>query len=123
MTVPYLIDCLSGYCPVQGEGFIGPLPGGQVLPFYFRARGQRWEFSIAHTSGAGVDAAVDVGLDRGEPAGWYRWEPWGDEPYAAGYMPHEEAERIIGETIAYWAREVLPGLDLDALAVKALDGG
>jgi len=71
-----VIETIGGNCPFQAEGTIGG------VPFYFRARGQHWSIGI------GGDDAV------GNPA-WYREEPWGDGPFAAGWMDEGEARRII----------------------------
>lgn len=62
------IDYLGGNCPVQAWGMI------DGREFYFRARGQSWSMQIGD---------------------WYRINPWGDGPYAAGWMPEETARQII----------------------------
>lgn len=69
------IETLGGNCPVQGEGQI------DAKPFYFRARGNRWTLSIG-----------------GDPVGnpdWFYEEPYGDTPFAAGWMSLEEAREFI----------------------------
>lgn len=70
------IRWLAGFCPVQAEGTIN----GQE--FYFRARGNHWSLRI------GGDDPV------GNPA-WSYEEPYGDEPFAAGWMPFDEAWEFI----------------------------
>ncbi len=70
-----VIDCLGGNCPVQAEGTI------DGLPFYFRARGDRW------TMGIGDDVVL-------APA-WFYEEPYGDGPFAAGWMDEDEARAFI----------------------------
>lgn len=75
-----VINYIAGNCPVEGEGTVNG------VPFYFRARGQRWSF------GVGAD-----------PVGSPDWEcdaNWGDKQYAAGWMPYEEAETIIRKCAA-----------------------
>lgn len=73
------ITQLGGSTPVEGEG---TLPDGAA--FYFHARGEAWEFSVAAT----VDEAVS--------APRWRWsEPYGDRQYEAGYMSEEMARAII----------------------------
>jgi len=70
-----VIDTIGGNCPVQAEGTI------DGHPFYFRARGQHWNIGIG-----------------GEPVGapaWEHEEAYGDGPFAAGYMPVEEAMQFI----------------------------
>src|SRR5262245_31139700 len=69
------IDCIGGNCPVQAEGTIG----GE--PFYFRARGTHW--------------SIGIGGDVVGNPDWNREVPWGDGPFSAGWMPIEEAKRII----------------------------
>lgn len=77
------IDMIGGNCPVQAEGTIS----GQS--FYFRARGEHWSMGIG-----------------GDPVGdpdWHLQERWGDSKYAAGWMPEDEARKIIEQC----AREYL----------------
>lgn len=74
-----VIDCLGGNCPVQAEGWI------DGVPFYFRARGRRWQVGIG---------ADPVTATMGGP-GWYYEEPYGDHDYAAGWMDEREARHCI----------------------------
>lgn len=69
------IDMLGGNCPVQAKGMI------DGKPFYFRARGQAWSIGI------GGDVV-------GDPD-WYMMQRWGDNEFAAGWMPEAEARKII----------------------------
>jgi hypothetical protein len=71
-----LIDQIGGNCPVQAEGTI------DGVPFYFRARGEHWSI------GVGGDDPVCA-------PEWEREEEWGDGPFAAVWMPLDEARRII----------------------------
>lgn len=71
-----VIDEIGGNCPVQAEGTI------HGAPFYFRARGNHWSLSI------GGDDII------GDPD-WFHEEPWGDGPYAAGWMTEAEARACI----------------------------
>lgn len=80
-----VIDRIAGMTPVEGNGTVNG------LPFYFRARGQKYSFSVAATPDADP---VAVGFGERQP-GYHVKEKWGDEPFAAGFMPFEEAERII----------------------------
>jgi hypothetical protein len=81
-----VIDMISGSCPIQGEGRIAG------LPFYFRARGQRWSFSIRDLGEANYV--------------WYRERAWGDLPYAAGWMEDNVALALIEQCgAAYLAGE------------------
>lgn len=74
---------IGGYCPVQAEGtFDG-------VPFYFRARGERW------TIGVGGD---DIWLKPD----WFYEEPYGDGPFAAGWMSISEAEGFIRKAARLW---------------------
>jgi hypothetical protein len=77
------IDQIGGQCPVQAEGTI------YGHPFYFRARGEQWSIGIG---GEPVTAPI-----------WDRCEPWGSWP-EAGYMPEEEAIRLIYETADMFRR-------------------
>lgn len=71
------IDNIGGNCPVQAEGTIN----GE--PFYFRARGRHWSFSV------GQDPI-------GEPH-WKHREEYlpGAGPFAAGWMTTDEARAFI----------------------------
>lgn len=81
-----VIDTLGGNCPVQAEG---TLDGKE---FYFRARGERWSFAV------GGDVIMSPE--------WYHEEPYGDEPFAAGWMTEEEARGFIDKAVAlYRGRE------------------
>jgi hypothetical protein len=76
------IEMITGFCPVQAEGTICG------VPFYFRGRGRRWRMEI------GADGAVE-------------WEcscTWGTSKYAAGWMPEDEARRLIEWCAAEYAR-------------------
>lgn len=77
----------GGQCPVQCEGKI------DGLPFYFRARYERWSLSVADKQdGDAVDAK-----------GFYYEEPYG-ALFAAGYMPNEEAVRMIGKALEIYTK-------------------
>lgn len=80
------IEYLGGNCPVQAEGTVNG------KRFYFRARGTHWSMGI------GGDEPV------GEPE-WIRQEKWGDGPFAAGWMPEEEARRIIERCAAAYCAQ------------------
>ena len=69
------IEHIGGNCPVQAEGF------AFGHPFYFRARGSSWTFEVYDSEG------TTVIFDQ--------WEPWGDAPFDAGWMPEEEAQAIV----------------------------
>lgn len=81
---------LWGCSPVQAEGYIAH------CPFYFRARGDRWQFAVATVCKPHRYAAMDVA--SGRTAGFlltriYGWPGSMD----ASAMPYEAARRIIGE--------------------------
>lgn len=84
------IQMIGGNCPVQAEGTING------KPFYFRARGQHWSLGI------GDDPVLE------ETAEWYRWRKWGDGPYDAGWMPREDALKIIHATVADYLAGTAP---------------
>jgi len=77
------ITSLGGNCPVQGEGAI------DGKPFYFRARGNHWSLGIG-----GED-----GLSNPE---WTHREPWGCEPFEAGWMSIETAVKMINRGAALY---------------------
>jgi hypothetical protein len=79
------IDYIGGNCPVQATGKICG------KPFYFRARGNRWSIGIG-----------------GEPVmapAWGKIQPYGTEPFEAGWMSEEEARIIIERCAAEYAAE------------------
>lgn len=78
---------LGGIAPVQGEGTI------VGMPFYFRARGQGYTFSVASTSD-GDPLEAWGGRDT---AGYHVQHLYGDEEFAAGYMELDLAEGFIRE--------------------------
>lgn len=83
---------LGGNCPVQSEGTID----GE--PFYFRARGEEWSIEI----GGGF---VLEDAEKGIPdTGFYYEEEWGDEPYAAGWMPDDVAREMIDKAAAVFRK-------------------
>lgn len=91
--------CLLG--PVQAEG---RTPEGR--PWYFRARGWTWAFSVAEEIGAEIDLAVDVGL--GAAPGWDRERPYeGRGPFPASQMPAVEALALIRVCLDDHARGAL----------------
>lgn len=80
------IDNIGGNCPVQAEGTIN----GE--PFYFRARGSHWSMSIG---GEDIIAHPD----------WYYEEPYGDEPFDAGWMAEWEAVEFIKKAATMYLKE------------------
>lgn len=73
-----------GACPVQISGEV------DGLPFYFRARYAEWRLSIASV---GVDPVA--GGDRYDVE-----EEYGDDEFAASWMPHAAAWALIEKHIA-----------------------
>lgn len=71
-----VIEMIGGNCPVQAEGTVAG------VEFYFRARGNRWSMGIG---GADVVGAPD----------WHYEEPYGGEPFAAGWMSTDDALAFI----------------------------
>jgi hypothetical protein len=70
-----VLSYLGGYCPVQAEGTMN------AVPFYFRARGNRWTFALG-------------GDDLIRTPKWF----YNGNYENAGWMSHEEARRLIEET-------------------------
>jgi hypothetical protein len=85
-----LIDEIGGACPLQAEGFI------DGHPFYFRARGDRWQIGLAAQGGT-QDDAVQATIMRDLPPGyWYYEEDYGEpNGFAAGWMPVREGLEFI----------------------------
>lgn len=80
------LHSIGGNCPVQAEGTI------DGYEFYFRARGEKWSMAIG---GADIIAAPD----------WYYEEPYGDMPFAAGWMTEVEALRYVAQALEKWSEE------------------
>lgn len=81
----YAFTCTGA--PVQAEGTVCG------KPFYFRSRHEDWSFAVSENPE--VDP-VDIQLpEQGALHGYFVEETYGDKPYAASYMPLEEAIRII----------------------------
>jgi hypothetical protein len=76
-----VIETLGGMCPVQGEGTV------DGFPFYFRARGASWSFSVADKDG-------DPVMNGPGEDGFHIAEPYGTWP-EAGYMDIGIARAII----------------------------
>ena len=70
----------GGTCPYQAEGTIGI---GNCL-FYFRSRNQHWSFEVTYPYADGEIA-------------WQYSEKYSDDPHAAGYITHEEANKFINK--------------------------
>ncbi|MFN2601417.1 MAG: hypothetical protein ABR582_01535 [Gemmatimonadaceae bacterium] len=82
--------------PVQAEGIVGG------RSFYFRARGDTWEFTVAERLG---DDPAELSRDP-DPEG-RAWHREGTLPgrFAASWMPIDRAKELINEC----AREYLLG--------------
>lgn len=89
-----VIDMLGGQCPVQGKGTVNG------VPFYFRARGEDWSFSVG-------DDPVDVSCGFSE--GFRYEEEYGEAPFAASWMPVEEARAFILSAAARYVVSLTPG--------------
>lgn len=88
------IKYFGGQAPVQAEGVI------DGREFYFRARGNHWEFSVAKVSGL-----TNWAGDSKEAAAFFVEEDYGREPFAASHMPEEKAAKIITDCVLrYLAR-------------------
>lgn len=88
------LKMIGGNCPVQAKGFVD----GHA--FYFRARGDSWQFHVAPTSDLIFDADV-----------FYICRDYGEFP-DAGWMPRHEAlgfiVQAIGEFRALTSAEAKP---------------
>lgn len=91
-------DFISSMAPVQAEGTVAG------CPFYFRARTRKWEFTLAQNPS---DDPVELGPeDVSRGAAWYRTGEVAGGPFAASYLPLDEAASIIRDC----AREYISGL-------------
>jgi hypothetical protein len=86
------IEYLYGNCPVQAEGWI------DGKRFYFRARGEHWRMMIHPTETGDF-------MTWGKTPAWSYMEPWGDSPFAAGWMPEEIAREMIAKAAEKWRKE------------------
>jgi uncharacterized protein (TIGR02996 family) len=78
------LDTLWGQAPVQADGAVGPHES------YFRARYRQWSFAVSE------DPSIDASdVYHTSERGFVSQQPYGDAPFAASYMPHEEAVAII----------------------------
>jgi hypothetical protein len=82
-----VLESIGGNCPVQAEGTVD----GQ--PFYFRARGDAWEFWVGAEADWFTDRAFVIERDYGT---------WPD----AGWMPQHEALGFMVEAIAAYRAAV-----------------
>lgn len=88
---------LWGCSPVQAEGYIAH------CPFYFRARGDRWQFAVATGWKPHRYAAMDVA--SGQMAGFLLTRSYGRMgSMDASAMPYAEARHIIGECATVFAQ-------------------
>lgn len=85
-----VMRCTCDATPIQFEGHIDGYPA------YWRARYDRFQLAIA--TAPGTDP-VDVAC--GFATGWYEERPYGEPGgYDAGFMPLDQAERLIREGVA-----------------------
>lgn len=85
---------LEGACPVQGYGTV------DGLPWYFRARGETWSWSVAATP---TGDPVTVGWGDPPQPGWRTSGSARDDgTFAASWMPCSEAWAHIEASLAAW---------------------
>lgn len=76
--------------PVQAEGTV------DSHPFYFRARGDHWTFSVAEEPG--LDPVYIDSAESAAGRGYFLAAEYGAPgSFAAGYMPLAEARDLISE--------------------------
>lgn len=85
----YVLDWIGGSCPVQAEGRF------QGKPFYFRSRGNSWAFYLGTTF-------PDQWL-----AEFTYSEPYGDDPFSAGWMEEEEAIGFIEKSLRRYQESLI----------------
>jgi len=81
------ILCLGGNCPVQAEGTVD----GQ--PFYFRSRGDSWQFHV------GPEEDWFTGKE------WWVDHEFGEWP-SAGWITDEEAKALIAQGVAEYRKHL-----------------
>ncbi|MGH9850843.1 MAG: hypothetical protein ACREBD_13480 [Blastocatellia bacterium] len=88
------VESRLGATPVEYTGKV------DHKAYYFRSRGQQWEMIIGDT----VDQCVEASLtaDPLADAEFYCTSSYGEEQFAAGYMPLEQAESIIRLCVEVW---------------------
>lgn len=84
---------VCGKVPVQANGTLA----GRF--FYFRARWSSWTFEM-WPEGPAAGRELPDG-----PSEWSTEGEWGDDPVAAGWMPHDDAVAIILGCARRWIEE------------------
>ena len=87
LPVTFVFTCLAA--PVQAEGMVA----GRA--FYFRARGEEWELTIAEQPG--VDPSELGAEDVAAGTAWYRSGVVSGGRFAASYLPLDQARSLIDE--------------------------
>lgn len=82
------VDTFGGACPVQGEGSI------DGLFWYFRARGEHWQFHVAKDRGHLFKNDI-----------FYCDIEWPDETFAAGWMHPDDAARCLALAVALYRQQ------------------
>jgi hypothetical protein len=90
----YTFTCTAA--PVQAEGKISG------KPFYFRARHEHWSFAVSEDPN--TDPIDIQSHEQGSVKGFFIEEGYGNEAFAASYMPLDEAERIIDSCAEMYLR-------------------
>jgi hypothetical protein len=83
--------------PVQAEGVVAG------RPFYFRARGEKWEFTVAERPEN--DPAALGPKDAATGAAWYRSGVVPGGRFAASYLPLDQARSLICECAREYINE------------------
>lgn len=84
---------LYGQTPVQAIGSI------EKHPFYFRARYGQWRLEV-------YDPGTDLSADSWPEPPWSLWRDWiVPRPFAAGYMTHLQALRLITAALRIWQQQ------------------
>lgn len=85
--MPLTIEYLGGNCPVQSEGMFDD------YQYYFRARGQHWSIELTDPTNLIPILMIKV--------------QYGDSDFAAGWMPRDDAFKIIVSTYFKWKAGLL----------------
>ena len=96
-TLPLTIEFTCTAAPVQAEGVVAG------RRFYFRARGETWEFTIAERPES--DPAALGPKDAAAGAAWYRSGLVPGGRFAASYLPLDQARSLIYECARAYLNE------------------
>jgi len=99
-----LSGTVGSWVPVQGEGLLDD------KPWYFRARGEHWSFTLAE-KGGNVHNVRPMFHSVGSEPGWVCERNWPFGEFSAGWMPWKTARAIIRICARAYLAGVLPRVE------------